>query len=105
MSIRDAASLRAVRAELLRTLWRFESAQDLLELQLRLVSEIKASEASDGEDERDHRDSLRNIGDGVAWKVLTAHAIRNLSVTGRQPPSLLSQGAAFDHVCNSAPDR
>jgi hypothetical protein len=75
-----------------------EDPATLFELQVRLAREIRASEPLDGEDEGWHRRRLRNIGDAIAWRTLTPHAIRNLSVPGTKPPALSGQGAAFDHV-------
>ncbi len=75
-----------------------DSALGLFDVQLGLAAEIQASETGQGDEEWYHRRRLRNIGDAVAWSVLTPHAIRNLLVPGRKTPSLTAQGPAFAHV-------
>jgi hypothetical protein len=85
----------------MRTFAASETANAVFDLQLRIAQELQASEPHKNDEERWHRRRLRNIGDAVAWRVLTAHAFRNLSATRRTPPSLSSQGAAFEHVLDT----
>lgn len=95
---RSATHLRSIREDLLRSFFQSEDPAALFELQVRLAHEIRASEPLVGKDEGWHRRRLRNIGDAIAWRTLTPHAIRNLSIPGSKPPALSGQGAAFDHV-------
>lgn len=95
---RDPEALRAIRADVMEAFLAEQSPVALFELQVRIANELRASEQEAGDDERWHRRRLRNIGDAIAWTVLTPHAIRNLSVRGRRPPALSQQGPAFEHV-------
>src|SRR5260221_6046630 len=79
-----------------------KSSSDLFQVQKSLAEEIIRSEAEAASaQERHHRRALRVIGDSVAAKCLTKHAIRNL-VRAEPAPALLSQGQAFRSVLSSA---
>lgn len=85
-----------------------DSARKLLEIQEGIAEQIRDAERAikDGSRDRDalayHISQLRLYTDGLAWRVLHPHVIRQLAKNPSNPPSLMNQGQAFDDVLRSA---
>ncbi len=85
-----------------------DSATKLLEIQERIVDQIRSAEQSikggrgDPGSLRSHIGQLRLYADGLAWRVLHPHVIRQLAKNPSKPKSLVNQGEAFDRVLLSA---
>jgi hypothetical protein len=85
-----------------------DSATKLLEFQERIVDQIRGAEQSikagrgDPDALRSHIKQLRLYADGLAWRVLHPHVIRQLSKNAGDAPSLIEQREAFDRVLLSA---
>lgn len=85
-----------------------DSARKLLEIQEGIAGQIRDAERAikDGSRDRDelvcHIRQLRLYADGLAWRVLHPHVIRQLAKNPSEPPSLINQGQAFDNVLRSA---
>lgn len=98
--------LRARRRQLAQQFDEVSSAGELMELQLRIVDEIRAVEPVAFRDrsspERDHLKLMRLFGDAVAHATLHTHTILQLSKHPGKPPSLSSQGKGFEFVLQCA---
>jgi hypothetical protein len=79
---------------------------DILNFQFLLADEILRTESEqrmeDSQLRRFHLRLLRLYGDGVAHRLLSTYAIRQLSRNSGTPPNLLGQGAAFQLVRDCA---
>jgi len=100
--------LLAERRRLLEQWDAVDSPNDMLEIQERIAEQIRDAERAikDGSRDRDalvhHISQLRLYADGLAWRFLHPHAIRQLAKNPSKPPSLINQDAAFDDVLRSA---
>lgn len=101
--------MTARRRDRLEMIERFESVDSpraLFEFQVALADAIRGVEptAYSGRDDdaRFHLRQLRLIGDAVAWRLLHPYAVRKLAGPAAAPPSLISQGEAFDRVLEFA---
>lgn len=98
-TVPSSQELRQHRAELVRDLHSIDSADSLLQFQLRLADSIRITErarlANDNEDLSWHLHLLRVIGDSLAWKYLHPHVIRQLAKNPGRHPHIESQGKAF----------
>jgi hypothetical protein len=96
----------AVRRRLVDTFRAIDSAQSFFDFQVALADEIRATEpaahAHRDEESRYHIRQLRLIGDALAWMALHPYALRKLSPNFGAPPSLTSQGEAFDATVDMA---
>jgi len=85
-----------------------KSPQDLLAYQRDLAEAIREAErglrskTKDKDDLRFHIDCLRLYADALVWQTLHPHTIRQLAKSSGHPPSLLTQGPAFDNVLETA---
>lgn len=85
-----------------------KTTQGLLAYQLDLAEAIREAErglrskTEDTDDLRFHIDCLRLYADALVWATLHPHTIRQLAKTTGHPPSLLTQGPAFDNVLETA---
>jgi len=85
-----------------------DSARKLLEIQEGIAEQIRDAERAikDGSRDRDalvhHISQLRLYADGLAWRILHSHVIRQLAKNARGALSLIEQGEAFENVLRSA---
>jgi len=102
------AELRRERRRLLDEWDAVDSATKLLEIQERIADQIQGAEQSikamrgDLDALRSHIKQLRLYADGLAWRVLHPHVIRQLSKNAGDAPSLIEQHEAFNFVLRSA---
>lgn len=103
-----SGELLAERRRLLEQWDAVDSASKVLEIQERIAGQIRDTERAikDGSPDRDalvsHIGQLRLYADGLVWRVLHPHVIRQLAKNPSEPPSLINQSEAFDNVLRSA---
>jgi len=102
-------NLQNIRAELVRASASISTVAAFLQIQERAVQYIRRiEELSESEScEVDYKAAgqirkFRLIVDGLAWSVLHPHVIRQHAKVSGRPPTISSQGAAFDAVLRSA---
>jgi hypothetical protein len=101
----EDVALRQIRRELVEVAHEAMAPADLLAVQ-RQLREALVNAERDTSGDRDsrswHRHLLRVIGDGLAFRHLDEHLIRNLAGLGGPPAGLASQGADLDFVLETA---
>ncbi len=100
------SSYQSERRDLLTRLNSASSPADHLAVQQHAAAAILRSEEllelSDDADARHHVGQIRLYMDALVWNTLHPHAIRQLAKGYGTPPSLISQGPAFDLVMEAA---
>ena len=94
--------LIGVRERLLAQLDAVDNAGSSAAFQRILADELRAAEADSSPDSRWHRHLLRLMGDALARKTLSEHALFELAREMRPAPSLSAQGSDFDFVLDTA---
>ncbi len=105
MSLID--ELRVEREHLFERCSRLESPQELLSIEEEVAHSIRKCERIMPKVQykdalRFHTTRLRLYMDGLVWRVLHPHTIRQLATGTSTPPSIEGQGKAFDQVLKSA---
>lgn len=99
--------LRSQRDELLTAYAAVDSCPALFDFQLQLAAAIESHEpaafASRDAEAKEQLRLLRLLGDGLAWRLLHPHAIRQLAKNPAPPPALGIQGnSGFSHTLDAA---
>ncbi len=106
MTARSEQELRDSRRRLFEAFPRTAEPDAILHFQSLLAEEILRTENEQQIEESQlrklHLRAVRLYGDGVAHRLLSAYAIRQLSRNSGKPPNLIGQGAAFQLVKDCA---
>lgn len=98
--------LRYIRFDILLRIDAADSSKELLSIQEAIADAIISAEAGGpqfpNDDKKNHIEKLRLYADGLVWREIHPHTIRQLAKNVATPKSILSQGSSFDAVRRSA---